>query len=303
MSAYALPGLFPPLPFDSSGVNISISMGDSTFTEKLDISSLDREEKVEHEPHSRRTSSSLDAFSASCCAAATAKPDKISISVKEARIDTIQLIQSLTSCAAPLLRAAKNKRSKRRRNSPPASPEHGPKQPLRIATTKTASGAGGHYHPSSSSNERAMQFEIDISWNGRQYTVVRSLERMREELVAELEMLRLKTSSAFVPELPSLPDSCCCSNQSSFTLLQGLLRSHVPAIETWLCRVFTTVVPHVNDSATLTNFVLEPVCCSSSNGNSPVEFLKLSESLPSLLRRSSLASISEDDEEEKDATD
>jgi len=146
-------------------------------------------------------------------------------------------------------------------------------------------------------------FDMEICWNGRQYTVVRSLHRLRqlrEELIAELEMLQVsKNTAAAVPELPSLPENGG-SNQS-FTLLQGLLRSHVPAMEAWLQKVFW-LVPNVNDCATLTNFILEPICSL----HSPVELLTLSESLPSLLRRSSLTSIEEsyeDDDEFDDDND
>ena len=141
-----------------------------------------------------------------------------------------------------------------------------------------------------------MLFELEISWNGRQYTVVRSLRRMRqfrEELVVELELLQWNKKPVVVPEFPSLPENGG-SNQS-FTLLQSLLRTHVPALEAWLRKVFG-LVSNVDDSATLTHFVLEPVCSL----HSPVkQRLPLKERLPSLLR-TSLTSIEEDQEDDED---
>ena len=272
MSAYALPGLFPPLPFFHNDVNISISIGDCSSTLNLEYGSLEKEEKVEYEPRTTILFAET-VLSTSCC-----DSDQIEISVKDGKIDTMQWIQSLTSNAALLLSAnAARKRSPRRRNSPPLNPE--------LVERST----------SCSAEELAMQFEMSISWNGRQYMVVRSLERMRcmrEQLVIELEMMKMKTTAP-VPELPLLPDNGGCSNQS-FALLQGMLRSHIPTVEIWLNQVFA-LVPRVNDSVTLTNFILEPVCSLQS---APVLLLKQSTSLPTLLRRSSLASISEDEEEE-----
>ena len=134
-----------------------------------------------------------------------------------------------------------------------------------------------------------MQFALEVTWNGRRYTVVRSLHRMRQlrdELVSELGVLQ-PNKKVTVPELPSLPGN----GGSSFTLLQALQRSHVPALEAWLGKVFA-LVSSVNESATLTNFVLEPICSL----HTPVKRLPLSERLPLLLRRSSLSSIEEDDE-------
>lgn len=147
-----------------------------------------------------------------------------------------------------------------------------------------------------------MLFELDVSWNGRQYTLVRSLRRLRllrDELVNELQMGQLDKPPPMVPELPSLPENGG-SNQS-FTLLQGLLRSHVPAVETWLRKIFG-LVSNVNDSATLTSFVLEPVCSLHSPAAEPAMPLK-SRSLPSLLRRVSLMSIEEDHEDDDEDED
>jgi hypothetical protein len=294
MSAYALPGLFPPLPFffDSDHVNVSISIDDSLSTQRLDYSSLEKEEKVEHEPPTRTrmlASSEATLLSApSCCCSV----DQIDVSVKDARLDILQWIHSLTSSAAPLLSA--NAAARKQQRSPARSRNSAL---LLNPDVKLASGGVAAEVSPLSSKERAMQFEMSISWNGRQYIVVRSLERLRylrEELVAELQMLDdIKLATAGVPEMPNLPDNGGCANQS-FALLQGLLRAHMPAMESWLNQVFR-LLPHINDSATLTNFVLEPVCLLQ---NSPVPKAASEYSLPSLLRRSSLASISEDDEEE-----
>ena len=296
MSAYALPGLFPPLPFFSSStdhVNVSISIDSSLSTQRLDhTSSLEREEKVEHEPRTRILASSSSSeteaalFSASCCGSS----DQIDVSVKDVRLDILQLIHSLTSSAAPLLSANAAARKQQRSSTATRSRTvlHNP------ADVKLASASAPEVSPLSS-KECAMLFEMSISWNGRQYSVVRSLERlryMREELVAEMKMLDMKNATA-VPEMPNLPDNGGCANQS-FALLQGLLRAHMPSMERWLNQVFR-LVPHINDSATLTNFILQPVCMLS---NSPIPNAASEYSLPSLLRRSSLASISEDDEEE-----
>ena len=304
MSAYALPGLFPPLPFYiSDHVSVSISIDDSSSTQRLDYSSLEKEEKVEYEPSVLRTrSEATPQLSTPSCCCPCDSVDQIGVSVKDARLDILQWIQSLTSSAAPLLSA--NAAARKHRSSSVKS-RNGTAPPLlhpdsmKLVSGSVAATAKVSSSLLSSSKERAMQLELSISWNGRQYSVVRSLERLRylrEELVAELPMLDGVKMGTTVPEMPHLPDNGSCANQS-LAQLQGLLRSHIPAMEHWLNQVLR-LVPHINDSATLTNFILEPVCLLLQNTLLPVPKTESEYSLPSLLRRSSLASISEDDEEE-----
>lgn len=98
--------------------------------------------------------------------------------------------------------------------------------------------------------ELAVQFEMDIAFNGRECTVVRSfyrLRQLRDELVEEKGAER-------IPVFPMLPRNL----RHNDTLLKALLRPYVPQVEDWLRRVFSSV--SMRNSPTLTHFVLEPLC-------------------------------------------
>lgn len=146
------------------------------------------------------------------------KSSHVTLTVRTAKVDALQLIQQQTP--APTTKTTVRRRRLR-------------KQPLR--------------------EELAVQFEMDIQFQGKECTVVRSLYRMRqlrEELVEEN-----------YEHLPALPTLSGCNNNDSklnLTVLQASLFSYVPALEEWLRSIFRIV--SMGESPTLTHFVLEPLC-------------------------------------------
>jgi hypothetical protein len=199
MSAYAMPGLFPPLP---PPVNHAIgAIGESCGGG----CSSSEEEKIDYSYH-YNTSSSL-AFGS-----------EVKLAIREAKVDSSHLI---------------------------------------LKTLGSGGGAGGgrKRRPGTRKlairpEELAIQFEMDIAFNGRECTVVRSfyrLSQLRDELVEEMGADR-------IPEFPMLPKNL----RHNLTLLKALLRPYVPLLEDWLRRIFWTV--SMRNSPTLTHFVLEPLC-------------------------------------------
>lgn len=180
----------------------------------------------------------------------------VEISVREARIDALQLIRSLTNpIVSPTATTPhKSKKQRRRRN---------------LHTTSTTDLLSSRAE--ASPQELAMQFELDVSVEGREYTVVRSLYRMRQlhdELVEESEhyeetlddtCCNRHTVRLSIPEMPSLQENGSCT---SFCVMQASLRSFAPALECWLKKI-VRLIP-TKDSLTLTHFLLEPVCFSHS---------------------------------------
>jgi hypothetical protein len=225
MSAYALPGLFPPLELES---NVGISTDDVHY-----LGSLDKEEKCEYEPRP--------------------VPPEVDIAVTEAKIDAVQLIRSLTSTV--------KRRAIRRLDMVR------PRKGYRLTDLISR-----QWSSSSTPQEHAMEFELSISFNGRRYTVVRSLPRirqLRQDLVEELERSSFDDCredfkecldcTCNVPELPSVleqEDFTACSQ--SFTLLHAMIRAFTPTLESWLRCVVSLIPP--KDSPILTSFLLEPLC-------------------------------------------
>lgn len=143
--------------------------------------------------------------------------DPIAVTVKSAKVDALHLIQ-------PSVPASRTNR-RRQRTAPRQTLQPRPE-------------------------ELAVQFEMDIRFQGKECTVVRSLFRMRqlrEELVEE-------DSSKRLPPLPSLPEH----SKRNLTVLQASLLHYVPELEDWLRALFR-LVP-IGESPTLLHFVLEPLC-------------------------------------------
>jgi hypothetical protein len=209
MSAYALPGFFPPLENSFTFLNKSFPIDD--------ISSSTKEEKNEYEPLARHAS----------------------VAVKDAKIDPVRLIQSLAAkkCTA----SSKRKLSRchhigRRQINPVDVALHSP-------------------------HEAAMTFELSIYLEGRQYTVFRSLSRIRQlqrNLVKEVECMGSDPcpsgDCAGVPEVPRLQDEC---KSLGFKLLQDVIRCFSPALEGWFLKILARF-PAPEHSPSLSDFFYEP---------------------------------------------
>ena len=211
MSAYALPGLFPPV--------------DNTFGFSLnkpcpldDIHSLAKEEKIEFEP--------LEMCEPTA-----------SVSVKDAKVDPLLLIQSLTKKTWNV----SSKRTSLRRQ----------------IRRRNASGLFSTHSP----QEAAMEFELEVYQDGRCYAATRSLARIRKlraGLVKEAELMNNglcpRSYQVKIPQVPRLQEEC---SSLGFTLLQDVLRCYSPALEKWFQDVLKEF-PTPQLSPSLSDFLYEP---------------------------------------------
>jgi hypothetical protein len=235
MSAYALPGLFPPLTFETSNYSIC----DSTRTS-------------EEEKFSSRTLKCYPNNS-----------NNAQISFKQAKIDAYELIHCLTNHSQES-KSKKRVRLRRQYSPPYEAPVVGNPQ------------------------DAALLFEIEVSFDERQFIITRNLRRFRE-----LRNDLIEEQSCCVPDFPEFSES---SRAQSFCLLQDMLKSYAPAVEIWLCKILEMFPIH--ESPALKIFLLEPTGFDGDRNyltNTPA-----SPNLDSTRRTvTRLESINEDDKEEK----
>ena len=208
MSAYALPGLFPPV---------------GMFCANDDMHSL-------HEKQMDR-----EVF----------RNIETSIRVKKTRIDPTKLIESLTQGLSVLGRRRKNCRDRRFRGRDSAL----------------------------SAQEEAMQFELSICHNGRVYTAVRSLariRRLREDLCRKDGCRQLhyaptswsprarNATDNMLPELPPLVEDNAKVVRLGFVFLQELLQFYAPVLENWFVQILAQDSCNDTDSSCWTDFLYEP---------------------------------------------
>ena len=146
--------------------------------------------------------------------------ESVGIAVKEAKVDSALLIQSLVS------KPKQSTQSYRKRRSRPGCES--------VSTTPSC--------------QEALKFELSISFNGRKYTALRSLpsfEALRRDLLEEV--------NEDIPEL-RFEESV---QGYSFSFLQNIVQSYVPTVERWLREVTKRVSPTASPS--LRSFLWEPV--------------------------------------------
>jgi hypothetical protein len=272
MSQYSLPNFFPPVD-NSFHFSPEVRVG----RKPVQVSALSvfggmrvsEEQKDSKGEDDQQRQDEMSAFSDTRLDQMDEEEDdieKVLIFVKEPKIDSVLLIQSLTennnhhdNPTPPAKTSSPRKTRLRRRNS--------------IDNSDTATGATTVVRRSA---EDALQFELSISSNGRNYTAVRSLptiQRLRQELLHEVGHKEGDPDSPCKIKIPELPDwkeehHGTGSNggiggvgkggvaRRSFSFLHSCLRSYVPALEGWL-RAVTAVVP--TDSPTLARFLVEPL--------------------------------------------
>jgi hypothetical protein len=286
MSAYALPGLFPPLPsYKVASLNSATSC--PNFFGNYD-STLEKEEKLNDCNTAEEQYCSIE------------PNQKVGIAVKEAKIDAARLIHALTAKST----ASTRQQAGTAAAITPASSD---------GNSRTRSRRRNHpQHTTVTPQEDAMQFELSISFNGRKYTAIRTLPsilQLRRDLVEEVE----NRSAAFeqrrhptrfypagndqdvcIPELPRVAEDCPWTAQASrgFTMLHDVLRVYAPTLEGWLRKVTMLVPPH--DSPSWTNFLWEPVSDPGSGGGSGGDsssFAGSSSTIPMKRRGSSMPSL------------
>jgi hypothetical protein len=285
MSAYALPGSFPPMGCSSYDKQTNVCAASRPLHHFGDMKAKNGGIGYETDPLQSYTTMKHSDGVAEKCPMGT-RAAEVGIAVTEAKIDPVRLVQALTSLP-DASRSWKNGSSldKQHKNAP---------------------------------HEDAIQFELTIKFNGRTYCATRTLPRimeLRNDLIREINTRRQRLQSkrmrwqfrsaneeedvdVTIPELPE------CDNERvavggvagrGFAMLQALLRPYCPAMERWFRNVTDLIPP--NSSPSLTNFLWEPVSVDVER--------KDDSRMGRLTHSSSLECIEEDDaaEEECDCVD
>lgn len=342
MSAYALlPGLFPPVSSaeDGSSSYIGNSSGSDSNTVRNPL-----HEQNEGSSFTGLLKASVDLFSVPSFTSSGAaknnfggshdtktsssgdtRSEEPGIAVREAKIDPIRLIQSVTgnsSRSQPQARKTLRRRGSRERllgdaSSPQGSPVNS-KQTITIGEDEMKQ------------QQESIAFELSISFNGRKYTATRTLQcimQLRDDLVLEMNGRRKwlqVASGAFsaaekkpvdndtnrsspageeiniqIPEIPPMSGEDSSGGSGfvgrGFTMLHAMATQYVPVMERWL-RSVLDVVPQ--DSECLSNFLWEPL--SSTEAFPPFEFpVKSRDSMATLGSIKELDYNTEDDHDDE----
>ncbi|CAB9520805.1 expressed unknown protein [Seminavis robusta] len=224
--------------------------------------------------------------SSSSCSSSRHGNNNVKLSVKEAKLDPERLIRSLATSSSSDAKKSESSGDDSSTN-----------------TSSSGQRRRRNKKDDRDPHEDAIKFEINVSFNGREYTATRTLPRIlqfRCDLIEEFQerrkfrerrrkrkesvapkMVKVKDLSddeeeeKDIPELPRLADDTAHGN--GFTMLNALLRPYGTGVERWLLKVLD-IVPH--DSQCLTQFLWEPISGSATSR----KFQR---------RRSSLTSIQE----------
>mmetsp|Transcript_21506 Transcript_21506/g.46622 ORF Transcript_21506/g.46622 Transcript_21506/m.46622 type:complete len:270 (-) Transcript_21506:172-981(-) len=225
MSAYALPGLFPPLPSYSTRkevVESSFSLSSSTTTAK-EVGPAEAALQESREDESSRLHNNKDSSSSS---------ERVGIAVKEGKIDSAMLVQSMANPGVDV----------HNHNSP---------RSRRRLRNRSSGSTPAHQESNNTQEEEAIQFELSVSLGGRKYTAVRSwpsICQLRNDLIRSLP------PDDKIPELPRLHEPGVLAR--SFSFLHQLVKSYAPTLEGWL-KTVADLVPH--DNPILSHFLYEAV--------------------------------------------
>jgi len=217
MSAYALPGLFPPISCSTEGESSTITSFQNPLHQQNEASSFTGllNASVDLLSVPSFTSSggaTIEMYGSShtkTSSSGDTRSEEPGIAVKEAKIDPIRLIRSVTGNSSrnqAQARKLMRRRGSRERvcgdfMSPPNSPINR-KQSMAYGeddyqqqTNNMASKGNPH--------EEAIEFELSISFNGRKYTATRTLQcivQLRDDLIREMnarrQWLRIRQSSS-----------------------------------------------------------------------------------------------------------
>lgn len=232
---------------------------------------------------------------------------EIFIAINNARVDTVQLIQSLTTRGSNIARRTANFISRSSDNAPIANDQY--KRSDSTETTETEDAETVHSKPSlcyeedsdeddmsfydygddedynlqssqdhiiedhsitsKSQDEEAIQFELFINCNGREYRAFRAFStfvQLRNDLLRD----RTVPSTVSIPELPSIDNYESSSSsgfhalaRSGFAMLQATAKMYCPVMELWL----RNVVEAVPSSPILNKFLWEPLASSTTGWN------------------------------------
>mmetsp|Transcript_10603 Transcript_10603/g.25526 ORF Transcript_10603/g.25526 Transcript_10603/m.25526 type:complete len:379 (-) Transcript_10603:47-1183(-) len=204
MSAYALPGFFPPIdtmsPSCFSGTtyvdNSSSTNGESASSESnIPLHLQDQERNYDNKCKigNRRNDIESDEVTSTTSSNIGCILNSAAIAVKEAKIDPVRWIQYVTG-SNPQRYAHKIGKTLRRRVS-----NSGIGNPSGTRTTRQSNGILVETNKSScndnekSQQNEAIEFELSITFNGRKYTAKRTMHcimQLRDDLIREMRRRR-----------------------------------------------------------------------------------------------------------------
>jgi hypothetical protein len=221
MSAYALPGLFPPIPLDGK-VNYS-------FDSYLIDVCTQKEEKVEYDA------------------------PVVGIVIEEAKIDALELVKALTEkkqAKVPRGRLrSRSTGSKCFRQSPSEqiNQYHVKSSPVEVSMIFTLR---------VSLNGRTFNVVRNLARIRCLYNeLIEEMEYYDNQTTySNLDPVLCPTSERHVPAFPSIQEGV---STTSFGILNAQLKQYTPSLQNWFNDVFAIVSP--NDSLCLSYFLCEPL--------------------------------------------
>lgn len=262
MSAYALPGLFPPINYSSECSIPDQSCAEPNFKNPL-------HHRNEASPFAGLLRASVDLLSvpsftssgvakfnskgssvtrtSSSCESLSEEPE---IEVKEAKIDPMRLIQSVTGSSSrnPTLarKALRRRGSRERLSGETTTPQNSPvnkRQSMTFTEDESNQHSKGNSTLNGNTHDDAIEFELAISFNGRKYTATRTLQcimQLRDDLIREMnarrQWLQIHQKS---PESFASSDPKACE-QNTYVCTSSAASIHVEIPE----------IPSISGSAT-----------------------------------------------------
>lgn len=257
MSAYALPGLFPPISDSTDSVADSNATTNARFQSPLHQqneassfagllrASVDLLSVPSFTSSGGRKGDSFGSSLTKSSSSGDTISDEPGIAVKEAKIDPLRLIQIVTGSTSrsySQVRKSLRRRGSRERLAESTSPHSSPvnrkltmnvgeediQQPSNTSTSKRIP------------HDEAIEFELSISFNGRKYTATRTLQcimQLRDDLIREMNarsqwlQIRQAASDSF-----STVETRSESHEIGYrTNTQGQIRIEIPEIPAMTC--------------------------------------------------------------------
>lgn len=200
MSAYALPGLFPPIdslpPSCSSGPK---SIVDSTVTDResasnerskpLHLQNRDGNCNNKCKSRNRRKAIENDEIASSSSSKIGCILHSVAIVVKEAKIDPVRWIQFVTGSNPQNYAHQIGKRLRRRVYNSGIGSSMGTRISGQLSAIHCETKQSSCSNSKKSQQNEAIEFELSITFNGRKYTAKRTMRcimQLRDDLIREM---------------------------------------------------------------------------------------------------------------------
>lgn len=213
MSAYALPGLFPPIDMMSQSCSIEESPRNKNAPLHLQDHDQNHNKKCDARNYGRNLEE--DALNSSSSSNIGCILNSAAIAVKEAKIDPVRWIQYVTGSNPQQYAHQIGKTLRRRVGTSNTSSPVGSKRTLSdsLRSKSSFSNGGNSCNKSSKSQQNeAIEFELSITLNGRKYTAKRTMlciMQLRDDLIREMKRRRdwlTRKEDSSTSTRPKVPD-------------------------------------------------------------------------------------------------